>query len=160
MDPEGSGPDTHFKVLIAVARALEEYVRLHPAEAKDLRVYGYRNIWSRYHISEADTIVPVSLNSFAVLDSMFNACFISQRSASFPSPELNGTFSELAQKIWVEQHSDLAKLLGREFFYGSAHPMMRRAYGAIYLKDMSYPEFRGEMEPMYRFLDSKKSLLK
>ncbi|MDB5051019.1 MAG: glucosamine/galactosamine-6-phosphate isomerase [Fibrobacteres bacterium] len=161
MDPEGSGPDTHFKVLIAVARALEEYVRIHGEDvAKDLRVYGYRNIWSRYHISEADTIVPISLNSFAVLDSMFNACFISQRTASFPSHELNGTFSELAQKIWVEQHNDLNKLMGREFFYGSTHPMMRRAYGAIYLKDMSYPEFRAEMEPMYRFLDSKKNLLK
>jgi hypothetical protein len=38
--------------------------------------------------------------------------------------------------------------------------MMRRAYGAIYLKDMSYAGFRAEMEPMYRFLDSKKGLLK
>ena len=161
MDPEGSGPDTHFKVLIAVARALEAYVAKHGEEAaKGLRVYGYRNIWSRYPISEADTIVPISLNSFAVLDSMFNACFISQRTASFPSHELNGTFSELAQKIWVEQHNDLTQLLGREFFYGSPHPMMRRAYGAIYLKDMSYAEFRTEMEPMYRFLDSKKGLLK
>jgi glucosamine-6-phosphate deaminase len=159
MDPEGSGPDTHFKVLIAVARALEAYVGTHgEGAAKGLRIYGYRNIWSRYHIAEADTIVPVSLNSFAVLDSMFNACFISQRTASFPSPELNGTFSELAQKIWVEQHDDLTKLLGREFFYGDPHPMMRRAYGAIYLKDMSYPEFRAEMEPMYRFLDAKQGL--
>lgn len=161
MDPEGSGPDTHFKVLIAVARALEAYVARHgEGAAKGLRVYGYRNIWSRYHVSQADTIVPVSLNSFAVLDSMFNACFISQRTASFPSQELNGTFSELAQKIWVEQHNDLVQLLGREYFYGSPHPMMRRAYGAIYLKDMSYAEFRAEMEPMYRFLESKQSLLK
>ncbi len=159
MDPEGSGPDTHFKVLIAVARALEEYVKLHPDEARGMRVWGYRNIWSRYHVAEADSIIPTSLNSFAVLDNMFKSCFISQRTASFPSHELNGTFSELAQKIWVEQHNDLNKLLGREFFYGDEHPMMRRAYGAIYLKDMSYEEFRAEMEPMYRFMESKKSLL-
>jgi glucosamine-6-phosphate deaminase len=161
MDPEGSGPDTHFKVLIAVARAVEEYVRLHgDGAAKGLRVYGYRNIWSRYHCADADIIVPVSLNSFAVLDSMFKACFISQRTASFPSPELNGTFSELAQKIWVEQHDDLTRLLGGEFFYGDPHPLMRRSYGAIYLKDMSYPEFQAEMEPVHRFLDAKKNLLK
>ncbi|MEO7424563.1 MAG: glucosamine-6-phosphate deaminase [Fibrobacteria bacterium] len=159
MDPEGSGPDTHFKVLIAVARALEEYMRIHgDGAAKDLRVYGYRNIWSRFHIADADIIVPVSLNSFAVLDSMFKACFISQRTASFPSPELNGTFSELAQKIWVEQHDDLTALMGREFFYGDPHPMMRRSYGAIYLKDMSYAEFRAEMEPVYRLLEAKKDL--
>jgi glucosamine-6-phosphate deaminase len=123
-------------------------------------VFGYRNIWSRYHIAEADTIVPISLNSFAVLDSMFKTCFISQRTASFPSHELNGTFSKLAQKIWVEQHNDLNKLMGRDFFYASPNPMLRRAYGAIYLKDMTYAEFREEMEPMYKFLDSKKSLLK
>ena len=158
MDPEGSGPDTHFKVLIAVARALEAYVKKHGDTG--IRVFGYRNIWSRYHIAEADTIVPISLNSFAVLDSMFKACFISQRTASFPSHELNGTFSELAQKIWVEQHSDLNKLMGRDFFYASPNPMLRRAYGAIYLKDMTYPEFRAEMEPLYAFLDSKKNLLK
>jgi glucosamine-6-phosphate deaminase len=158
MDPEGSGPDTHFKVLIAVARALEAYVKIHGDTG--IRVFGYRNIWSRYHISEVDTIVPISLNSFAVLDSMFKACFISQRTASFPSPELNGTFSELAQKIWVEQHNDLNKLLGRNFFYDSPNPMLRRAYGAIYLKDMSYAEFNAEMQPMYQFLDSKKNLSK
>ncbi len=157
MDPEGSGPDTHFKVLIAVARALEAYVKIHGDTG--IRVFGYRNIWSRYHISEADTIVPISLNSFAVLDSMFKTCFISQRTASFPSHELNGTFSKLAQKIWVEQHNDLNKLMGRDFFYSSPNPMLRRAYGAIYLKDMTYAEFREEMEPMYKFLDSKKSLL-
>jgi glucosamine-6-phosphate deaminase len=157
MDPEGSGPDTHFKVLIAVSRALEEYVKHHGEDS--VRVIGYRNIWSRYHVAEADAIVPISLNSYAVLDSMFNTCFISQRTASFPSHELNGTFSELAQKIWVEQHNDLNKLLGKEYFYGGPHPLLRRSYGAIYLKDMSYAEFRAEMEPTNRFLESKKTLL-
>jgi glucosamine-6-phosphate deaminase len=157
MDPEGSGPDTHFKTLIAVSRALEEYVKIHPD--RQPRVYGYRNIWARFHVAEADTIVPVSLNSFAVLDNMFNTCFISQRTASFPSHELNGTFSELAQKIWVEQHNDLSKLMGREYFYGSPHPMMRRAYGAIYLKDMSFQEFQVELEPIKRFMESKKRLM-
>jgi len=156
MDPEGSGPDTHFKVLVAVSRALEEYVRRHGD--RGLRVYGYRNIWSRYHPAEADLIIPVSMNSFAVLDSMFNSCFVSQRAASFPSPELDGTFSQLAQKIWVEQHSDLARLLGSEYWYGSPHPMMRRAYGAIYLKDMSYAEFRAETEPLLRFLEAKRAM--
>ncbi len=156
MDPEGSGPDTHFKCLIAVARALEEYVKIHGAE--NLRIYGYRNIWSRFHIAEADVVIPVSLNSFAVLHNMFDTCFASQRTAAFPSHELDGTFSRLAQKIWVEQHQDLIRLLGRPFFYGGAHPLMRRAYGALYLKDMDYQQFQEEIAPLKRFLESKRQL--
>jgi len=96
--------------------------------------------------------VPVSLNSFAVLHNMFNSCFLSQRSASFPSYELDGTFSRLAQKIWVEQYGNLETLLGKEHFYDSANPMMRRSYGAIYLRDMSYAEFAERMKAVREFL--------
>ncbi len=153
LDPEGSGPDTHFKALIALADALDAYVI--KQKESDLRIWGYRNIWSRYQIHEVNKIVPVSLNSFAVLHNMFNSCFLSQRSASFPSYELDGTFSELAQKIWVEQHNDLVELLGKEHFYESSNPMLRRSYGAIYLKDMSYQEFREYMLPVRELLKSK-----
>jgi glucosamine-6-phosphate deaminase len=156
LDPEGSGPDTHYKTLIALSAAIDKYVADHPGT--DLRVWGYRNIWSRYDLSEADTIIPVSLNSFAVLHNMFNSCFLSQKSASFPSYELDGTFSELAQKIWVEQHNQLVHLLGDEFFYQSSNPMLRRTYGAIYMKDMSYQEFSDYMIPVRRLLEAKGDL--
>lgn len=141
MDPEGSGPDTHYKTLHAIRIALEIYSKNNSVQ--DMRIWGYRNVWSRFHISDATMIVPVSLNSFAVLQNMFNTCFISQKSASFPSKKYDGTFSELAQKIWVEQFGDLTRLLGKSFFYNDSHPMKQRAYGAIYLCDMSVVEFLG-----------------
>ena len=153
LDPEGSGPDTHYKTLIALAEAIDEYKKNHPE--LNLRIWGYRNIWSRYEISEASSIVPVSLNSFAVLHNMFNSCFLSQKSASFPSYELDGTFSELAQKIWVEQLEKLQTLLGRDYFYSSPNPMLRRSYGAIYLKDMSYSEFKEHIKPIRGLLNAK-----
>jgi glucosamine-6-phosphate deaminase len=153
LDPEGSGPDTHFKVLTALAAALETYAARHGAD--DLRVWGYRNVWSRFHPADADAIVPVSLNSFAVLHSMFDSCFVSQKSASFPSPDFDGAFSRLCQRVWVEQMQDLTALLGRETFYGHAHPMMKRAFGAIYLKDMSYAEFVEVMKPHRELMESK-----
>ena len=131
-------------------------MKIHGAE--DLRIYGYRNIWSRFHLAEADSVILVSLNSFAVLHNMFDTCFASQRTAAFPSPELDGTFSRLAQKIWVEQQQQLIDLLGRSYFYESPHPQMRRAYGALYLKDMSYAEFEEEVAPLKRFLESKREL--
>jgi glucosamine-6-phosphate deaminase len=89
---------------------------------------------------------------------MFNSCFLSQKSASFPSFELDGTFSELAQKIWVEQHNHLVNLMGTDYFYDSPNPMLRRSYGAIYLKDMSYKEFSEYLIPVRRLLKAKETL--
>jgi glucosamine-6-phosphate deaminase len=156
LDPEGSGPDTHYKTLIALADGIDKYVA--DNQVMDLRIWGYRNIWSRYQLYEVNKVVPVSLNSFAVLHNMFNSCFLSQKSASFPSYELNGTFSELAQKIWVEQHNNLVDLMSKEFFYESANPMLRRSYGAIYLKDMSYKEFSEYLVPVRSLLKAKEML--
>ncbi|MEI6752795.1 MAG: hypothetical protein WCK78_06480 [Paludibacter sp.] len=156
LDPEGSGPDTHFKTLIAISNALEKYVEKYPNT--DLKIWGYRNIWSQFHISDVSMIVPVSLNSFAVLDNMFNSCFVSQKSASFPSYEYEGPFSDLAQRIWVEQHEQLTTLFGKEFFYDSQSPMLKRSYGAIYLKEMSYKEFCAEIEFIKGMIDNKKGL--
>ena len=156
LDPEGSGPDTHFKTLIALSEAIDKYAEEFPDIP--LQVWGYRNVWSRFKFHEANMIVPVSLNSFAVLHSMFNSCFLSQKSASFPSYEYDGTFSELAQKIWVDQHRDLTTLMGEEYFYGDASPMKRRSYGAIYVKAMTYQEFAEYMTPVRRLLTMKEEL--
>lgn len=156
LDPEGSGPDTHFKTLIALSAALDAYHAAHP-EA-DLHVWGYRNVWSRWHLSEVNTLIPVSLNSFAVIKNMFDTCYLSQRGAEFPSYEHDGPFSELAQKVWVEQHADVCRLLGDDYFYRSADPMLERAYGMIYLKDMTYAEFAEYMVPIKRLLEVKDSM--
>lgn len=156
LDPEGSGPDTHFKTLIALSMALDKYHELHPDI--DLHVWGYRNVWSRYHISDVNTLIPVSMNSFAVIKSMFDTCYLSQRSADFPSYEYDGPFSELAQKVWVEQHGDICHLMGEDYFYRSDSMMMQRAYGMIYLKNMTYDEFRAYMVPVKRLLETKDAM--
>lgn len=156
LDPEGSGPDTHYKTLIALSDAIDKYVENHPE--MNIHIWGYRNIWSRYEPTSVNKIIPVSLNAFAVMHNMFVSCFTSQKSASFPSFELDGTFSELAQKIWVEQHNQLLLLLGKDFFYNSPNPMLKRAYGAIYLKDMTYKEFSEHIKGVRRLLKAKEQL--
>lgn len=138
-DPEGSGPDTHYKVLQAIAEA----VRLWGAE-KDLsglRVWGYRNVWYRFNPAEANIIYPVSLEAMDAMNASFNACYVSQVDASFPSHEYNGTFSELSQKIWVEQLQDLQMLLGKHYFYQNADPKIRASHGLLFLKEMTATEF-------------------
>jgi len=138
-DPEASGPDTHYKVLQVMAEAL----KMHEKESgrNDLRVIGYRNIWYRFHPAEANVYVPVSLNMFAVMSNSFMNAFASQRDASFPSYELDGPFSELAQEIQVDQYQKLKVCLGREFFNEHPSPLIRATRGFVFVRSMTLSEF-------------------
>jgi len=138
-DPEGSGPDTHYKVLQAVAEALRQWKKEKDLSA--LRIIGYRNVWYRFHPAEANVFTPVSLNSMAVLDWSFRNCYISQFEASFPSYDYDGPFSELSQKIWVEQFKRVQLILGKDFFYDNESPKIRATHGMIYHKEMNVDEF-------------------
>jgi len=150
-DPEGSGPDTHYKVLQVIAEALRLYSK--EADTSKMRVWGYRNVWFRFAPSEANIIVPVSLNGLASMNSAFNHCYISQVDASFPSYELNGKFSDLAQKIWVEQLSETQLLLGKDYFYMNPHPKIRATHGLIYLREMTLEEFFGSARQLKKSME-------
>ena len=139
LDPEGSGPDTHYKVLQAIAEAVRLWSK--EEDLSKLRIWGYRNVWYRFHPAEAEVIVPVSLNAMAVLDNAFSNCYISQVNASFPSYMLDGKFSTLTQKIWVEQLKDIQLLLGKDYFYLNKSPMVRVSHGLLYFKEMSVDNF-------------------
>ena len=141
MDPEGSGPDTHYKVLQTIAQAVRMWGQ--ESDLSKLRIWGYRNVWYRFDLVEADIIVPVTLNSISILNSTFMNCYLSQKDASFPSHEYDGPFCELSQKIWVEQHHDLQLLLGRDYWYQNKNPHLRAVHGAVYLKEMDVETFLG-----------------
>jgi glucosamine-6-phosphate deaminase len=138
-DPEGSGPDTHYKVLQVLAEALRQWKK--EKDISKLRVICYRNVWYRFHPSEANVFTPVSLNSMAVLNWSFGNCYISQVDASFPSPELDGPFSELSQQIWVDQFKRVQLILGKDFFYDNESPKMRSTHGMVYHREMNPDEF-------------------
>ncbi|HPJ77749.1 MAG TPA: glucosamine-6-phosphate isomerase [Prolixibacteraceae bacterium] len=142
MDPEGSGPDTHYKVLQAIAAAVAEWRK--EADLSHLRIIGYRNVWFRYNPSDVEVIVPVSMNSLAVLDKSFTDCYLTQVNASFPSYQLDGKFSELTQKIWMEQHKQIQFLLGKNFYYENESPLLRAAHGLIYVRELNVQEFLTE----------------
>ncbi len=138
-DPEGSGPDTHYKVLQAISSALKLYQKEFPA-AK-IKVWGYRNVWYRYHPSEANLFIPVTLNGMAIMKDVFLNAFRSQATASFPSYEYDGPFSGLAKKIQVEQYQFMRTILGSDFFYHNPDSRVRSTRGFIYLKVMELDEF-------------------
>lgn len=153
LDPEGSGPDTHYKVLQIIATALEIYGRKH--DTGKLRVLGYRNVWFRFHPAEANVYVPVSMNSLATIKSTFHTCFGSQRSASFPSPEYDGPFCDLAVRIMVDQYSLVKNCLGRDFFYRHPQPRLRATRGMNFLREMSCAQFCREARLLREALEKK-----
>ena len=139
LDPEGSGPDTHYKVLQTIAEAIRMWKKT--KDISHVKIWGYRNVWCRFDISQADIIVPVSLNSMSILRSTFNNCYLSQKDASFPSYDFDGPFCDLSQKIWVQQHRELQLLLGRDYWYQNENPHLRAVHGVVYVKEMNIDEF-------------------
>jgi len=142
LDPEGSGPDTHYKVLQAIAEAVRLWRKEDDIEY--LRIIGYRNVWYRFHPAEADVIMPVSLNSLATMDKSFSDCYLSQVEASFPSYMWDGKFSTLAEKIWIDQMKHVQLLLGKNFFYENDSPRLRGAHGLVFYRDMNIDTFLEE----------------
>ena len=151
-DPEGSGPDTHYKVLQAVSTALRMYQE--ETGRDDIQVWGYRNVWYRFHPSEANIFVPVTHNTRAILNDSFLNAFGSQRDASFPSYEYDGPFSGLAQKIQVEQYQQMKTLLGRDYFYQNPDSRIRSTRGFVFLKIMNLEEFYQNSAKLRKFTEN------
>ena len=154
-DPEGSGPDTHYKVLQAIAEALRQWS--HERDLSELRIIGYRNVWYKFHPSEANVFTAVSLNSMAVLDWSFKNCYISQIEASFPSYDHDGPFSDLSQRIWVEQFKQVQLILGKDFFYENESPKIRATHGMIYHKEMKLDEFLKHARELEKSMEGEAS---
>ena len=153
IDSEGLGPNTHYKVMQSIAEAIRLWDK--EADLKDVRIIGYRNVWSIFHPAEANVYVPVSLNAFAVFEKAFKDSYLTQVKAEFPNPDFDGPFSELAESIWVKQYKDVQLILGKEFFYESSHPLIRATHGLIFLKEMNVKEFVALAEEMEQSICQK-----
>lgn len=144
LDPEASGPDTHYKVLQAITEAIKRYDR------EDVVILGYRNVWHRFETQEANVFVPVSLNTMTLQYEAFMNSYASQKTASFPSHEFDGPFPLLAQKIQGRQYEVLKICLGAEFFYNHTSALIRATRGFVFLKEMTRAEFYSHSSELKR----------
>ena len=71
----------------------------------------------------------------------FLNCFTSQKDASFPSPAHDGPFSELAQRVQVDQYQKIKICLGRDWFQDHPSPLIRGTRGLVYLNEMELSAF-------------------
>ena len=138
-DPEGSGPDTHYKVLQAIAEAVREWGK--EKDLSGLKIWGYRNVWYQFNAADVTHIFPVSLNAMSTMDESFTNSYLSQVDASFPSYRYNGKFSHLSIQTWVEQLKAVQLILGKPYFYDNESPRMRATHGLLFFKEMDVEEF-------------------
>lgn len=132
MDPPGTGPSTHHKVLQLIFDALKQV-------GLPLEVWGYRNVWHRFSLSEATLMIPVTEKELLEQSRAFLCCFSSQVKASFPSPDYDGPFSKVSEKIIREQHAQVQVLLGRDFFLKHPKKEMRQAKGLVFIRSQRFP---------------------
>ncbi|CAJ1337233.1 unnamed protein product [Effrenium voratum] len=143
LDPEASGPDTHYKVLQAATAALSQYSE--ETKREDITVWGYRNVWFRFEPFEVSTIIPVSLQTISTLKNhMFLNSFESQRNAEFPAYEIQGPFCAMSQRVQVQQYDIIETCLGYEWFHNHESPLIRAARGLVFLREMSVHELLAE----------------
>ncbi len=153
LDPEGSGPDTHYKVLQAISEALKIYEK--ETGNSNIKVWGYRNVWFRFHPAEANIYLPVSLGSFAITENTFMKSFGSQSNASFPSWEYDGPFHRLGQRIQVDQYNIIRSSLGKDYFLKHDYKRVRAGKGMLFLKELTLEEFYKHSIELKKATESK-----
>ncbi len=135
LDPEGTGPDTHYKVLQVVAQSLIHSPDLSPT------VWGYRNVWHRFDYSDANLFYPVQYKELHGQHEAFMQAFSTQKTAAFPSHQHDGPFSEISVKLQAKQLQELRTLLGDDYFDHHANALLRNASGFVLIKQMPKQDF-------------------
>lgn len=135
LDPKDGGHPTHYKVFEIIALALKSY-----KSDKDIEVWGYNNVWFKFSPTQSNLFFSVSADDFFMAKNIFNSCYKSQVAAAVPSPEYDGPFCDLMQKIMQDQLSVLKQCLGEKFFLENGDKKIVEANGIGFIKVISMKE--------------------
>lgn len=147
-DPEGTGPDTHYKVLQVVAAGLGAAINRQDIDENNCIVWGYRNVWFVFSPADTTLMIPCTAKDLDLMHETFMACFTTQKSASFPSPSYDGPFSAWARQIQIDQMQILTTLLGQEYFDNHRDLRIRSSGGFIFIKAMKCSDFLANCEQL------------
>ena len=129
-DPESSGPDTHFKCLLAVAQAAVDIEHNYGAHV-NFKILCYRNVWTSFDLQEMHALIPVPLWQWEAMRTAFLSFYKTQAAAEFPSAEFDGDFASFAKLKGEELGQRVRSLLGDDFFDLSDDIRLRAATGFI-----------------------------
>ena len=147
LDPESSGPDTHYKVLQAVTTAAREYGR---NVCPDVKIWGYRNVWSQFDIKDVDMIIPISSYEMDRTHDLFMKCYLTQKTAEFPSHKFDGPFSKIVIETWKRQLDIVCELLQR-------NPFGDEVKGLLFMKEISVDELIDYSQVLSRSVNGSSS---
>lgn len=147
-DPEGTGPDTHYKVLLVVAAGLRISKNRNDLAKANPIVWGYRNVWFVFTPSDTTLMIPGSAADLNLMHDTFMSSFTTQKAASFPSPYYEGPFSAWARSLQQDQKRMLVTLLGNDYFTNHYDERVRNADGFVFLKAMHADHFLREVEEL------------
>ena len=133
LDPCGIGPKNHFATLQLVAAAVA------CLNNKNIKIIGYRNVWSSFEIDEASMIVPVSQQEIDEMKSIFANCFATQKNSIFVGTDIDGNFAEQTEQIHKIQLQQVKNMLGDDFDAMQSDEI-NNAAGAIFLKVLTVDE--------------------
>lgn len=137
-DPDSSPLITNYRVLQLIVQGLRSKDMIYNP---NLQVLGYRTIWFKYRLSDANIFLPVSKQTMAVQKRIFNSCFNTQRMSSFPSLNEHGDAIALAEKIQRDQLADLKVVLGNEYFTKNSISEIRDAVGFAFFNHFTMNDF-------------------
>ena len=147
-DPEGTGPDTHYKVLQVVAAGLRVSLTRKDLLKGPPIVWGYRNVWFEFTPSDATIMMPCNATDMSLMHDVFMASYTTQKNASFPSPHYDGPFSAWARQLLMKQHKMLRVLLGDKYFSEHEDERIKNSSGFIFIKAMYAEHFLREVEEL------------
>lgn len=129
-DPEDSGPETHTKVLAIIKQAIDLFLKNYPTH--NLEIWGYRNVWNTFHLSEANMIIPVTNTELDAFKTNFMTFYQSQLNAQFPYALYQDSFCNISANTMIKNLAILRTLLGEK------HPLlaleqMSNAAGVLFL---------------------------
>jgi len=166
LDPKNGGHPTHYKVRQIITQALKVYsesvqmdstssprtdssktVRPEHVEGslersgkKPIEIWGYNNVWFKFSPAQANLYLTATSDDFVALNSIFCNCYRSQVAAAVPSPEHDGPFSELMQKIMFDQFRTIYSCLGADYFEKNADRRIVAAKGLMFVRSMTVDE--------------------
>jgi len=130
-DPCNVGPKTHHTTLQVVRQAL----KLHGNN--QIRIFGYRNVWSSFDIAQATMIIPLTQQDLNLTIDIFQHCFSTQQQPIFPVSDQAQSFTEVTQSIQITQWHKVQMLLGKKNLVDSDKSTIGNSIGAIFLQEFS-----------------------
>lgn len=149
-DPQSDPAMTNYRVLQIIAQGLRSNAS---AYNPNLKILGYRNIWFRYSVFEANLFIPVPEHKLALQRKAFYSCFNTQKAALFPSPFYEGDFPTVSIAIQRDQFAELKILLGEDYFANSNIPELRTASGFVFLMQMEMHYLFRRAEDLQQYVE-------